>query len=394
MSRREPAPELLTRLFGSDWENWRFNGLAPHRVDDASEPARRTLAVPARHVLATPLWIEGADPALAPEAAKLELEVRGLLPRAQGMDGVALRLLPVEGRTLAVAAVFPPELPEDCPPAERFEGSPFLLELPPDAVTLWREGEDYVAAFTRGPEVVYWETIDRSAGADEVRGWLSLILQRLRGEGVITVAPRVTSRVEGLPAGRIAPPGCEVIPSPPEEVPSLANQRSAWKPVSLHAAETRQRQRAKMRNVVLAIVAGYIALAAVLLLYAGFQQWRTGRLAAANDRLRAEVAAFQPTRRDWQVLAPTIEPAQFPLELLRGVVESLPPGNIHLTRLVVEEGRIIVEGEADSFALATDYYNALAGNEALRGITWSGNTNPIIGATVTTFHAEGALPPP
>lgn len=392
--RREPAPELLTRLFEAEWENWQFNGRAPHRVETAEAHGRRTLALPARHVLATPLWIDGADLALAPEAAKLELEVRGLLPRAQGMEGVDLRLFPVENRTLAVAAVFPPELPEGCPAADRFEGSPFLLDLPADAATIWREGDDLVAAFTRGRDVVYWETIDRDAGVDEVRGWLGLIIQRLRGEGVLNAVPAIASRVEGLPAARIAPPVCAVLDSAPAESPSLERVRAAWKPVSVHAAEARRRQQERLRNVVLGVVAGYLALAAVLLLYAGFLQWRAGRLATENQRLRADVEAFQPTRRDWQLLAPTIEPAAFPLERLRGVVEALPAGKINLTRLVIEDGRIIVEGEAESFALATDYYNALAASEALRGITWSGNTNPVIGPAVTTFHAEGALPTP
>ncbi len=397
MKRKGPAPDLVLRLADSDWERWEFNGHGPRLLpaDAAVEGAVRTLAVPARHVVATPIWIEGADPALAPEAAKLELEVRGLLPRAQGMQGVALRLIPAETRTLAVAAVFPPELPEACPPADRFETSPFLRELPADSVTLWREGEDYVAAFTRGRDVVYWETIDRSVSAAEVRVWLGVIVQRLLAEGVLATPPELVCAVEGLPVDRILPPACRAVTAPPPPAtPSLTGLRGDWQPVSAQEAAARRLQRERMRNVVLAVAAGYLVLAAVLLLYAGSLRWKAARLAAENTRLAAAVETFQPIRKDWSLLAPTVEPAQFPLELLRGAVEAMPTGNIHLTRFVVEDGRIIIEGEADSFALASDYYNALAASEPLKGIDWSGNTNPSVGPTVTTFHAEGSLPTP
>ena len=39
--------------------------------------------------------------------------------------------------------------------------------------------------------MVYWETIDRSAGAVDLRAWMGLLVLRLRGEGVIDKEPRV-----------------------------------------------------------------------------------------------------------------------------------------------------------------------------------------------------------
>jgi hypothetical protein len=399
MKRRGPQPDVVIRLFDEDWQRWEFANGRPTMLpaDTAENGCRRTLAVPARQVLASPLWIDGADPALAPEAAKLELEVRGLLSRTTGMQGVSLRLLPGENRTLAVAAVFPTELSESCPPADRFDVSPFLFNLPSDAVTLWREGEDYVAAVTRGAETVYWETVDRSGGAEELRIWLNLIVQRLLAEGVITAPPRIVSWVEGLPAARVAPAGCPVPGEPTDEtsavVPSLDHVQGDWKPASAHRAEAQRQQRERMRSIILAVVAGYLVLAAVLVLYAGILRWKASGLVAENARLTAEIAKFDPIRRDWEVIEPTVESAQFPLELLRGVVASLPAGNIHLTKFIIDQGRLKVDGEADSFSLATDFYNSLSSNEALQGITWDGNTNPTVGPTVTTFHAEGALPP-
>ncbi|HEY8900365.1 MAG TPA: hypothetical protein VIM61_08130, partial [Chthoniobacterales bacterium] len=105
MKRRSPEPDVVIRLFAEDWQHWEFSNGSPRKLAGIPENgARRTLAVPARQVLASPLWIEDGDPALAREAAKLELEVRGLLSRTTGMQGVSLRLLPEDKRTLAVAA--------------------------------------------------------------------------------------------------------------------------------------------------------------------------------------------------------------------------------------------------------------------------------------------------
>jgi len=398
MKRRSPEPDVVIRLFAEDWQHWEFSNGSPRKLAGIPENgARRTLAVPARQVLASPLWIEDGDPALAREAAKLELEVRGLLSRTTGMQGVSLRLLPEDKRTLAVAAVFPPELPETFPAAERFDGSPFLLKLPPNSVTLWREADDYVAAFTRGREVVYWETADRAAGVEELRTWLSLIEQRLLGEGVLAAPPKVVSWVEGLPAERVAPAGClpaaELADDVATGAPSLERATGDWKPASAHIAEAKRLQRERMRKIVLAVVAGYLVLGAILFLYAGILKWKAARLASETAALKAQVALFEPTIRDWAVIEPTAEPSQFPLELLNGVVAAMPPGNIHLTKFIIEDGRLQVDGESESFSLATDFYNNLAASEALKGIQWS-NSNPNVGATVTTFHAEGALPPP
>ncbi len=393
MKRRGPQPDVVVRLLDDEWQQWEFTDGRSRRLpaDAPVNGSRRTLAVPARQVLASPLWIEGADPALTPDAAKLELEVRGLLSRTQGMGGISLRLLPAEGRTLAVAAVFPPELPGGFPPAERFDGSPYFYPLPRDAMTIWREGDDYVAAFTRGGDVVYWETTDRLLAAEDVRTWLSLIVLRLRGERVLTLAPQVVSWVEGLPAERVAPDGCAPGQGAGQE-PVLEGVRGDWKPASAHQADARRQQREHLRMIVLAGAAGYLVLAAVFFIYAGALRWQAASARSEAVKLRAEVDRFQPTAVEWASIAPAAEPAQYPLELLRGVIAAMPPGGVRLTKFSVEDGRLAIDGEAPDFGAAKAFYNTLAASPQLKGIAWDGNTTPTV-TTVTSFHAEGGLPP-
>ena len=409
MKRRGPVPDAVVRLYDETWQRWAFTGGTPHRLETASVngangangasgTVRLILGVPARQVIATPLWIEGGDAALAPETVKLELEVRGLLPRAQGMSGVTMRLLPEENRTLAVVAVFPPELPEENSVAGAYDASPFLLTLPRNAVTLWREAEDFVAAFTRGGDVVYWETIDRSVGTDELRTWLGLLCLRLRGEAVIDGMPAVVSWIEGVPATRIAPAGCETSEELSGEaapgVPSLQRARFDWKPVSAQRAEDQRSRRERMKRVVLAVAAGYIVIAACFALYFGVLRWKATHLEADTARLRAEVEKFQPIARDWGMIAPTAEPLQYPLEILGGVVSGMPQKGIRLIRFKIESGAVGVEGEADTFQAATDFFITLTTAESFRGFNLQSDTPLMKANNTASFNIHGTLPTP
>ena len=401
MKRRGPVPGAVVRLYDDAWQRWSFPGGVPRMLETGAELAsgefRRVLGVQARQVIAAPLWVEGADAALASETVKLELEVRGLLPRAQGMDGVTMRLLPHGERTLAVVAVFPPELPADWPEADAFDASPFLLSLPRNALTLWREGEDFVAAFTRGGDVVYWETIDRSVGTDELRVWLGLLCLRLRGEAVVEGPLGVVSWIEGVPASRVAPAGCDTTKDFGEAapaVPSLERARFDWQPVSMREAAAQSARRERVKRVVLAVAACYILIAAGFALYSGALRWRISRLAAETARLNAEVEKFQPMARDWPMVAATAEPGLYPLEILSGVVSSMPPKGIRLIRFKIENGAMGVEGEADTFQMATDFFNALVTSEAFKGFNLQSDTPQIKANGSASFNIHGMIPAP
>jgi len=397
MKRQGPAPEIAIRLFDEEWQRWDLTGASPRALPADAPPvngdSQRTFAVPARQVLATPLWIEGADASTAPEAAKLELEVRGLLPRAQGMEGVSMRLLTEGTRTLAVAAVFPPELSDTvpAPEADRYDASPRLLDLAADTVTLWREGEDYVAAFTRGENVVYWETIDRSVGADEIRSWLQIITLRLQGEGVLAALPKVVSWIEGLPAERIAPSGSPTSAESVAAPPSFKSACFDWKPQSAVQAAVQRQQRERIRNIILGVAAFYVVIVAGLVIYAGIQHWRAGHIAAETARLRGEVDSFQPTMKQWAFVGPTADPSQYPIELLGAVISAMPADGIRLTKFDISEGKLTIDGEANAYTMASDFYDRLAAAPALKGITWE-NQNPSVESNTTTFHAVGTLP--
>jgi hypothetical protein len=373
MKRRGTAPDVITRLYEETWQRWKLTDGAPQRLEAEAKAEN------------------------GPETVKLELEVRGLLPRAQALAGTTMRLLPHESRTLAVVAVFPPELPEEHSVANAYDASPFLLVLPRNAVTLWREGEDLVAAFTRDEDVVYWETTDRSVGTEDLKTWLGLLCLRLRGEAVIQAPPRVVSWVEGVPAERIAPAGCETRAESDDEppgTPSLLHGRFDWKPVSAQRAEDQRVVREKVKRVALAVAAGYIVLAAGFALYFGGLRWKVSRLSEENAKVHAELEKFQPIARDWTMIAPTADPSQYPLEILNGIVAGMPPQGIRLIQFDVDNGKVTVGGEADTFQMATDFYNALATAEIFKGFNLQSDTPEMKANNSAKFNIHGAIPTP
>lgn len=394
MSRKVRSSDILFRLFEDSWETWEMGALPRKLEGAAGADAPRILAVPARQVIATPLWIDGTDSVLVAEAARLELDIRGLVPRAPGMDAIVVRTFPDETRTLVVAAVFPTETPAEFPEAERFDASPFLMSLAPDAITLWREGEDLVAAVCRGRQVVYWETNDRASDAGAIRAWLDLIILRLRGEGIITESLRFANGVEGFPADRVFPAGCDGAPLSLDAAgcaPSLTGARFEWRPEPVIRAERQRARKAQTRKIVMAVAAGYLVVALCFGIYFGFLKIRASLLTAEAAKLAAGVEKFQPIASEWtSLLGRTADPGGYPLEILSAVVSAMPPEGIRLTEFGIEDTKVRVAGEADSFNIANDYLNKVAENDAT--VVWT-KTTPVPVGNTTRFAIEGVIQP-
>jgi hypothetical protein len=123
-------------------------------------------------------------------------------------------------------------------------------------------------------------------------------------------------------------------------------------------------------------------------------RWKISRLTAETARLHAEVDKFQPIARDWTMIAPTAEPSQYPLEILSGVVAGMPPQGVRLIRFKIEAGTVGVEGEADTFQMATDFFNALATAESFRGFNLQSDTPQMKANNSASFNIHGTIPTP
>ncbi|MGC1479875.1 MAG: hypothetical protein WA771_05200 [Chthoniobacterales bacterium] len=386
MSRaKKKQPAELIRRWGEVWERWQWPdgaGGEPGWIESVErEPQPHgkpaTLAVPARLVVAAPLWIDSVESEIVEESARLELDVRGLLVKRQAAGDAVLRVVDSVGeRTLVLATVFPLALPESMPAAlfDRYDASPFLRPLRSDALTVWREGDDLVAGFTRGSKVVYWESIGSTDDTREIAGWLNLACLQLRAEGVIDSQLEFVNELPGFKEGVLALPNGVVASAAPveEEIkPSLANGIFRWRPpvaVAAAAAAVRSKQ---VRQLGLALAAIYCGIALIVGLYLGYQQFRTARMQSEAAALQAEVGEFAPISRAWRRVGVTAMPEFFPLEILHHVVNHLPEDGIRMTTFDVEDGRVLVEGEANPQRLTSSFFEAVDSDPELVAFSWN-----------------------
>ncbi len=404
MSRgKKESPELL-RLWGDVWERWRWpDGAAKEAewIDSverepvaSGEPS--TLALPARLVVAVPLWIDSTEAEIVEETAMLELEVRGLLGKRQTAADAVLRTLEHRGdRTLVLAAVFPAVLPESVPTSlfDRYEASPFLRPLVPDALTLWREGPDLVAGVTRGGKLIYWEAIGVTDDAREISGWLNLVCLQLRAEGVFDDGIVLVNELAGFKDGVLRlPPGVDGTAEAPGEVrPTLSGAIFKWQPVAAVAAAAAAVRARQLRQFALAAAAAYVGIILIVGLYVGWQRFQIAGMAGRAEDLRAEVATFQPVADRWELIGATTETEFYPLEILHHVVKHLPEDGVRLTIFSVEDGRVLVEGDATPQRLATPFFDAVRDDAEVAGIQWEMGTPALRPDGSAKFQIQGAF---
>ncbi len=138
----------LIRPWNAAWQRWAKGTKkddfwqVDHEGGDAAPTGDFDIcAVPARNVVAVPLWIEAADEATVRESALLEVEMKGLASGERlAVDFTYKVLRREEQRTLILALVFPAEEPgvlKDIK-SERYEASPMIAGLGEDGVHLWK----------------------------------------------------------------------------------------------------------------------------------------------------------------------------------------------------------------------------------------------------------------
>ncbi|GAT34250.1 hypothetical protein TSACC_22675 [Terrimicrobium sacchariphilum] len=362
----------VVRQWCNGWERWESIPSTPvvRSLELAVAGEGDLFAVPARQVVAVPLWLDSDDPAVVEASVLLELEVRGFASEGALADVSVREVTKENGRTLVVVSVFPSDFEKRFPDvaAQRYEVSASLLPLDEDALTVWREGGEIVAAYTRGKTLVYWTTWDAAATGREIQTWLKSTTLGLLASGFISRRPAQVVVDDGF---NVSDLGFEFIPVVrPLGPPALEMVKCDWRPASAVEAERRRLGRAQFRRIGLAVAVAYALL---VFIAGGYLVWlniQGTRLSADIDSLRAEATQIQPMIRQWQSVGPSIDSRRFPLEILRQVVESLPPQGIRLTIFDVTPERITVEGEAISASHAAKYFETVSHQSGMTDIDW------------------------
>lgn len=398
--KQKPGTTLL-RLWGESWELWELpqtSSLEPSYLGPAPERPSTgkdcILSVPARWVVAAPIWVDSQDPEIIQNSIELEMEVRGLLPKRKFTDVVCFRKLVEGNKSLVICAIFPPEVPArySDQPFTRYEASPLLVDPVEDGLTLWREGEDIVAVFTRNREVVYWSTTDWPAESKQLSLWLKNLILHLLATRVLSKWPSRVAIDSNLKAYGFK----NLIPLISEEAihlkPSLKSADFKWKPEDARETERKRVSTRKTRRIILSVAAAYLLVVSLAGLDLSWLHFKSQQLQTRIGQLEMQTGKFQPSIREWRIVGPGAETAYYPIEILHRVVKNMPASGIRLTIYDTTDGRVSIEGEAESVSQASQFLASLSQDKDLQQMNWEMPTPALLPNNAARFQLTGVAP--
>ena len=362
------------------WEVWILGGKSPPLLAQAaSTPTDHkltrdaTLALPVSQVYCVPLWLNETDTKQFAGMIPLQLELRGLVPRNEPPVFDWSVVVQEEARTLVLVAVLPASLPAELQ-AEAFQAFDFCARFYPmsaDTAVLWREQDHLAFAITRGTHLVYFQSVSESEVTPRVLQDLSCAKMTLAMQDILPTLQcvEVWSHFSDSELSSIANTmGVAVVE---KERPAPVIPAQGWKLTPAVLSEAR-RKRESSRWIRRALVG-------VLVLYVAATVWLVTRLALTQAKV-TELQKWQQThehaldlvhqgRATWKVLSPVVDTANYPLELLLHVQQSLNPDQLHLTIFETGEDHLLIKGEAKNVAAAIQFYDKLKADPSLKAYT-------------------------
>jgi len=346
----------------------------------ARPPGKALFAIATNDLVSIPQWVSSKDPVIITEAVEAEIERLGF--QRGGGPGKVSDWKPVDlngTRTLVQSVTTPwalEELAKSLAPNDFVDFIPqYALDPPPEsAAVLWREGDSWVAGYSRGSRWIHVQTL----GGEEMRpllaGEINLTFIELSAKGLLEAASRIVVW---------APYDLELHRTLQEEtgLNVTFETRPAPAPASApawdfepHAVSLVRIGRTRRRR---GLVAGFLALLALSLLAAAatFHVWHLGE---ANSQLKARIAenradadTISSAMDRWHNLGPAIDPVRSPIELFHQVATLLPETGLRLTSFEVRDDKVIeVRAEGATMANAIQIKAAFENAEALADYTW------------------------
>jgi hypothetical protein len=329
----------------------------------------------AASLISSPFWWLNPDEA-SDEAVALRWEGFGL----DGGGGACLWThWPVarKGRQMLVGTLAlaeeQPDYGRGITTAASFEPSALMLPLPADSLMVWKELGRFVVAFTHGERLLHVTLLaSRSLDADaafEMRD-LTAALQA-HGFLVKPSSVHVWTRCEPDFAPQLAClfENAGVVKEPRPD-PRLPREASGLLPTQV-AVMRLQKQR-RNRQLSLMAVAAMVYLCFFTAWWLRLQ-WRESRSNQVEQELVAtqpEVDSVREAQEHWQAMEGAINPDLYPVELFHQVVSLLPDEGIRLKEFQIEDGRLVVSGEATTVNHALGFKDRLAVCKPLQRYTW------------------------
>lgn len=391
---------LLRPSEGAQWEVWAAEGAQARLIGTCDTPAaagaspQSVLALPLRQVFAVPLWLATSDPALMREMIFLQLERRGLSAghSAREMIFDYRVVASVENKTLVLAVAVPATLPAHlCLDVRASEPSARLLPLPPDEFTLWREDGRLALAVTRGGELAYFQALGDGSFTPAAVRELQCVKLQLEAANVIARARGVTLWGDFAP-GEVSAVGEALglrVAAAPRPAPALPRDWMDLAPASVRQGRKVAQTRSRTFAIASAAAAVYLLFLLVLVARLTWFYIEAGRIEAGLQAGSGEVAGIKATAERWNALAPAVDPASYPVELLYRTRPS-PDEGVRFTAFSTGVGTITIQGEAASPTAATRFVARLTKSGDLRSYKFEMPTQPVTPINAnTTFEIEG-----
>lgn len=278
--------------------------------------------------------------------------------------------------------------------AERFEVSAQLLPLPIDGIAVWRELGRQVVAFTRGAQLLHLTVLAaRSLDADaafEIRDTYAALLAHEQAGTVSTVRVWTACEPDFAPQLACLFEDASVLKEKRPD-PRLPANGSGLLPAQV--AQGRREQRALQQKMLM--------MAAAALVYVCFfgawwmrLQWRESKISAASAQVAAqqpEIELIREAQGNWLEMESAIDPNLYPLEIYHQIVSLLPPEGIRLKEFQIDNGKVVIAGEATSVNHALGFRDKLQACQPLQRYAWNSPVPTIREDNRAEFRTTGVL---
>ncbi len=227
------------------------------------------------------------------------------------------------------------------------------------ACGLWREEGDLVFAIFENCRLGFVEIL---ASPEEALAALprTLMSAEMAGAPVefraVLLDPALEAFAEPL-AALLGAPVCALVVTQASALPE--GDAVDLTPALWIAEQSRKERFRKRRNQFAVAAAVYAVVLLAALSYLGIQ---TGKLEA----LKKEAASLQPRvdavidqKTRWKTLAPAVDQRRFAVELLFQTCQSLPTPEARITRLDLNNGQLMIEGETPNAQQAIEFVEKL-----------------------------------
>ena len=363
------------------WEAWIVGGGDSRFLQACATPQsnpfqkRSTFILPAAQVFCLPLWLNETQLERLPEMIELQLEARGLAGRA-GLPAIYQWSLVAQenNRSLVLVGILPAGLPVDfrVTSYHAFDVSPRYFAWPENALLLWQEQGRLVATFTRGKDLVYFQSLGEETCNERVLQALTCLRASLEIQGILPSLDQVTLWTEIPSAERTSLGDHLGLPVRQDERPAPAAPASRWNLCPPEVAQSKKERhsrrwkgRALLAFLVLYVIAALIFVTRYFLLsheVQGMRQWQTTNAPA--------LTAIEQARMNWIRLQPVVDTADYPLEVLLHCTAAIPKDQLHLTLFEMENGNVQIKGEATNVAAAYQLFDHLKADKELSSYDW------------------------